>query len=309
MVAQTTTPFSVMNMSCACARTIGRQAGVIGDGAMAERDEMRGGFLRALARQRIDDAAFSLVRLHEVGELFVAVLLRLDCERNIRPVEAGDEDFGLTAEELANDVGARRLVRGRRERADGHAGKRIAQVQQHLVFRPERCAPLRDAMGFVDSEELHVEPLQRRYHAIGHQTFGREIEDADVSARDALPYLDVFIARGCGIYGLGRDARELQRGDLILHQRDERRNDNGQTAFHQCGHLIAQRFARTRRHDSEHMPVAEQAIDDALLARTERLEAEGLAQNLVLAGHFSQVRASQWEPASAAIRDRAIRAP
>ena len=67
--------------------------------------------------------------------------------------------------------------------------------------------------------------------------------------------------------GPGRGARE--RLHLVLHEGDERRDDERQVVAHQGGQLVAQRLARAGRHDDEDVP---------------RRRADGRAHGLLLPG-------------------------
>ena len=63
----------------------------------------------------------------------------------------------------------------------------------------------------------------------------------------------------------GRDA--LQRLDLVLHQRHERRDDEREVGAHQRGQLVAERLARAGRHHDEHVAPGDRGVDRLALAR------------------------------------------
>ena len=62
------------------------------------------------------------------------------------------------------------------------------------------------------------------------------------------------------------DARLDECADLILHQRDERRDDYGNALEHQRRYLIAYRFSRARRHYAQNIAPAEQAVGYPVLS-------------------------------------------
>jgi hypothetical protein len=200
---------------------------------------------------------------------------------NVRPIEARDINLRRAAEDLAHDVAPRRLIRRRRESPDGNTGEGRPQALQHVVFRPEGRPPLRDAMCLVDGDERHVEPGERRDHPLRHQPLRREVEKPHLARRHLAPDGDILIPVRRGIDGLSRNTRQLQRGHLVLHQRDERRNDDGKPAPRQRRHLVAQRLAGPRRHHRQHVPAFKQSRDDPLLPEAERFIAECLAQDVV----------------------------
>ena len=65
---------------------------------------------------------------------------------------------------------------------------------------------------------------------------------------------------------------------MILHQGDERRNDDGSAASHHGRGLIAKGFAAPGGHECEHVAAGERIADHGLLARPEGLEAEDALQ-------------------------------
>ena len=65
--------------------------------------------------------------------------------------------------------------------------------------------------------------------------------------------------------------RELRR--LVLHQRDQRRDDDHGLAQHQRRQLVAERFPAAGGHHHRDVVAVEQAMDDALLQRAEGIVA------------------------------------
>ena len=61
---------------------------------------------------------------------------------------------------------------------------------------------------------------------------------------------------------------------LILHQRDERGNHQGQPWQESRRELVAQGFSLSRRHDGQGIAPGQHDADDLLLARTKRRKAE-----------------------------------
>ena len=52
---------------------------------------------------------------------------------------------------------------------------------------------------------------------------------------------------------------------LVLHQGDQRRDDDGSALQHDSGQLIAQRFAATGGHDDKGVTSIQHTLDDGLL--------------------------------------------
>ena len=98
----------------------------------------------------------------------------------------------------------------------------------------------------------------------------------------AAPGGHVVVARKRGIDAVGGDARKPERRNLILHQRHQRRDDDGQAAPDKRRHLEAERFTGTRRHDGEEVAAGKQRAHRRFLPRTEAVEAEDVFQDLPL---------------------------
>ncbi len=72
------------------------------------------------------------------------------------------------------------------------------------------------------------------------------------------------------------DAAPLQEVDLILHQRDQRRDDDRHPVEQQRRQLVAEALARPGREDGERGPPGEERLDNLFLSRAKAVEAEAL---------------------------------
>ena len=200
-------------------------------------------------------------------------------EPDVRAVEPEHELFDRAAEQPVRDVVPGHLVGGRRQRGEGNARKQLPQPAQVGVFRPEGRAPLRDAVGLVDGEQRHRQPLQCGQHALGHQPFRGHVEQPCLPRRRTPPGGKVLLAVVAGVNAVRRDAGEPQRRHLVLHQRHQRRHHDRETVHDQGRDLEAERLARARRHHRERVPARQQRLDHRLLPGTEPREAEYLRQH------------------------------
>jgi hypothetical protein len=75
-----------------------------------------------------------------------------------------------------------------------------------------------------------------------------------------------------------RDLALLQAGHLILHERDERRNDQGQPGQEGRRQLIAERLALPGRHDRHRIAPSQHGANDLLLARPKLRKPELFAE-------------------------------
>ena len=254
---------------------------VIGKHADAVSRKQRGGFDGLAARQAIDDAALPRMAADKFAKLRLPCLLVGDRQADVRPVEAKHELRNLVREQPGRDVFARHFIGGRRQRGDGRVRKQFRQSRQVLVFRPERRPPLRDAVRFVNGDETHRQCLQTVEHRLAHQALGREVEELRFALGDSLPRIVVVLPTVARVDAVSRNTSELERRDLILHKRDERRDDHRKAFFDKCWHLKAHRFARPCRHDDERVLPRKQGINRCLLTWAERLKAEGFLQHLL----------------------------
>ena len=261
---------------------IGTHARVVGNCPEALRNKETRPFLGRFPREGVDNARLPRPAIEEIQQLLLGIRLGCDGKLDVGPVEARDVKFCRATEQLGHDVAPGRLVGRRRKGTNGNSRKRVAQLLEHVIFRPEGGSPLGDAMGLIDGDQLDIEPRECGDHALRHQAFGRKIEKPHIACRHPSPDGDILFPAGRRIDRLGRDTRQFQCRHLILHQRDERRHDDGEAAPRQRRNLIAKRLAGPRRHHRENIAAGDERIDNRLLPRPKALEAEGLAENVVL---------------------------
>ena len=258
---------------------------VIGQRPHPGRREQRRRLLGLSPREAVHDAALAGVAGDEARELALPLALHLHREADVRPVEAEHELFDRAAEELLGDVAAGHLVGGRGQGRDGDPRKQLAQPAELRVLRPERRAPLRDAVRLVDGDQPQRQPRKRRQHPLGHQPLRRHVEQPRLARRRAAPGGRVVGPRVPRMDAVGGHACEPERRHLVPHQRDQRRDHHREPVHHQRRHLEAQRLARARGHHGQHVPAPEQRLDDHSLARAERLEPEHRGEHPARIGH------------------------
>ena len=171
------------------------------------------------------------------------------------------------------------LVGGRGEGNARNVGEQLCQLTQLQVFAAEIVAPLRYAMRFVDGEQSDFQALQERQHARLHQALGRQIEHFHFAAFDPQSEVALLLGTQRGVQRSGGHAQFFEGGDLIVHQRDQRRNDHRQTFTQQRRHLEAQRLAATGRHQHQRITAAGHALNDRTLTATETVVAEDVLED------------------------------
>ena len=164
--------------------------------------------------------------------------------------------------EPRDDV-VRDLRRGGRGRRDDRLRAEPARgIGEPEVVRPEVVAPLRDAVRLVDDEQPDPrlpDPLQEAGRG---EALRRHVEQPRAARHGALDGRAVggrVLLRVDERHHARRGA--LERLDLVLHQRDERRDDQRQVGAHQRRQLVAERLARAGGHHDQHVAPGERGLD------------------------------------------------
>ena len=124
------------------------------------------------------------------------------------------------------------------------------------------------------------------------EPLGRDVDQLELARVEPARALAALCRREVRGEVGGRDPALLERADLILHQRDQRADDDGRTDQLGGGELIAERLAPTGRRDGEHPPRAlEQRGDRLALPRTKVREAEALDQRVLQTIFHARARA------------------
>ena len=149
------------------------------------------------------------------------------------------------------------------------------------VVGPKVVPPLRDAVRLVDRDELHVAARERLDERVGGEALGGRVHELVPPAehrRLAAPALVGVERRG---QERRRHAACFQRANLVLHERDERRQNEGRSREHGGGHLVSERLAaagRARPRAPGPLPV-EQGVDGFALPRAESFEPKRIAED------------------------------
>ncbi len=95
-------------------------------------------------------------------------------------------------------------------------------------------------MRFVDREQRDLCGVEQFEAAIGDEPFGRDVENVDF-ARAHLALDGLLLGPGeRRVQEIRAHTGFAQGGHLVLHQRDERRDDHADTVAHERGDLVAQ---------------------------------------------------------------------
>ncbi len=164
----------------------------------------------------------------------------------VRAIEARDLNPWLLHLKERDDIIPNAGGRGGRESDEWHGRKSLAQDREFAILRSKIMAPFRDTVGLVHGDETDVPSLEGCEHLFGYEAFRRQIENVVPAACQILPSPSVLLGRQRRIEESRRYADLLQAVDLILHESDQRRDDDCEPVVDDRGQLIAQRLATAR---------------------------------------------------------------
>ena len=145
----------------------------------------------------------------------------------VRPIEAGDELCGFGNPQLVDDVPAHPLGRCGGESDRRHGGEVAAQGLEVAVVGPEVVPPLGYAVSLVNGDETELQGVEEVAEPGEGDALGGSVQDVE----PAVVRLHLYPANlGVGhraVDEVGGDATLLQGVDLVLHQGDQRRDDQG----------------------------------------------------------------------------------
>src|SRR5262249_17474511 len=143
---------------------------------------------------------------------------------------------------------------------------------------PEVVAPLGDAVRLVDGEQRDANPAKLLQKALVVEALRRDVQQLQRPGAQLAVYLAELLLGERAVQARGGDAALAQHIDLVLHQRDQRRDNHGDALEEQRGELVAQRFAAAGGKDRQRRALAEQRVDHLALAGAEGGQAEARSE-------------------------------
>ena len=232
-----------------------QQAGIVGGAAPAA---------------RVDDgrAFHAAENVQEFG------LLVVGAAHHVAQVRAGEAHAEHAAAlrvetELRADV-FHHARRGRGcERQYGHTGQYGADGRYLEVGGTEVVAPLRDAVRLVHGDEVHLHALHLGDEELRGEAFGRYVEKLVGAVETVVEMFELFVVALGGVQAGGADAAPAEVVDLVLHERHQRRYDEGQALHGERRHLESDAFAAAGGHEAERVVAGGDALDDVELYAAE----------------------------------------
>ena len=158
------------------------------------------------------------------------------------------------------------------------------------------------------SEQRNVQVAQKIEHARLHQALWRQVEHLHLAAAQAPGQLTLLLGVERGVQRSGRHPQFIERGDLIVHQCDQRRHHHGQAWAQQPRHLETQRLAATCGHQHQGIATIGYAFDDRCLAPSEAVVTEDVLENALSLFEHVQLQKRRTTPLQAGRKTRAAHA-
>ena len=227
-----------------------RQTGVVGAGLVTHLIQLGTDGLDLLATDTVDDPRLILVPFHNGADLTRQLVAPLDAVSQVGAVEAADEDLRLTERQLLDDVVADSLIRGRGEGVDADLGELLAKEFQSAIVGPKVVAPVADAVGLVDRKKTDARVPQTLDQPFRVETLGGQIDQLEPLGIQVSCDVPLLLGSEGAVDESGGHTVGPQGVDLVLHQRDQRRDDNSHAVHADCRSLITERLpAAGRQHD------------------------------------------------------------
>ena len=254
----------------------GIQPRMIGTGADADGLQLIGALLRTLLQGDVDDGGGCGIAAQFVTQPTIAGTAgqRNDGEIQIGAIETChhqilglDGKFGL---HVCHD---RRGGGGGEQQYLGN-GEIAAMVRQLQVVGPKVVAPFRDAVRLVHHQQGERHLGDEAAKALVLEALHRDHQDLELAVTGLLHHPPTLLGGLAGVQGGGGDPLALQEGELIVHQRQQGGDDQGQMGQCQRGQLVAEGLACTGREDGSRTLAGQQAADHRFLAGSQLIEAE-----------------------------------
>ena len=132
-----------------------------------------------------------------------------------------------------------------------HARQALAQFEQPAILRAEVVSPVADAVRLVDRDGADVQLRQTRHKAARDRSLGRDEQQAEFALfESAVCFFDLVVGV-VGVQGGRRVAVEREPVDLVLHERDQRTDDERELARDHRRELVAEALAPAGGQDDE----------------------------------------------------------
>jgi hypothetical protein len=156
--------------------------------------------------------------------------------------------------------------RGRREGKDPFGAEIARDLRKPKQFGPEVRAPGAHRVRLVNGEKRNPHPTHRAPKAVGRAPLRRHVEKLDGAGPDGGKDLRDLAPRHRRVDPRRGDPLRPARVRLVLHQRQQRRDDDRGSLEVQGGQLVTERLSTAGWQQREHgATIGEQSNDGELL--------------------------------------------
>ena len=149
------------------------------------------------------------------------------------------------------------------------------------VIWAEIVTPLAEAVGLIDCEQRDFDALEGFEKTLGAEALGRDIDEFPIAVFHPVePLALLWPAEGRVDHRRGNVSRG-EGIDLILHQRDQRRDDDRDAAEAERRYLEAKRLASAGGHHDQAIPAGDDFRNDLFLAVEKTAIAKVFLQRVV----------------------------
>ena len=237
------------------------------------------------AAEAVEDARFAHVVLDVADDLFVRLHLGADLVVEVGAIKRGlHHERTLDGEVLLNVL----LHLGRgcgRQRDDGDVaplkiGDGLQRGADLAVFGAEVVAPFRDAMRLIHRHEADLHTADELDELLARKRLRRDVEQLEFAAEGLELDLGVVATRHGRVQKASLDAEGLHLIDLIFHQGDERRDDEGRALEQHRRQLVAEALASPGGHDDKSVAPGQHLAHGLFLSASKAVEAKMGAQGI-----------------------------
>ena len=194
--------------------------------------------------------------------------------------EAGDEDGRVLQVELDGDVALDGGRGGGGEGDDGRGAQGGEVLAERAVVGAEVVAPGGDAVGFVDGDEGGFALGEHLGEAGDAHALGGDEEEVEVAGEVVAAGLAGVFAGEAGVDAGDAEAEGGELGGLVVHEGDERGDDERGAAAGEGGELVAEALAGSGGHDEQDVAAGGGGFADGLLVGAEVAVAEDAVEEL-----------------------------
>ena len=182
--------------------------------------------------------------LDELNDILVHILgLRTHLIVEVGTVEGTLELLGIHHPQVLLDIGTH-LVGSRSGQGDDRCLPDLVDDRtDSAILRAEVVTPLRDTMGLVDGVERNLHRLEEVHVLLLRERLGCHVEQLGMTRRDVSLHLidGRLVERRVQVVGRPLVLAQLRdEVHLVLHQGNQRRDDDGRPLHQQRRQLIAQ---------------------------------------------------------------------